>query len=346
VPGPPAHHRGWCRCLGQQAPPWWGVFVSRSCFVQGVRFGGLTQASNSNLKSAQFHLAKSQGAAKAKKPTSPRDTACHVPRATAQQGKASANPLHHAPFFEPAAGRVGWLASRAPGAGSAPACGAGRHPVPPPTLSYGMWHGPPVGQRVISAQIIQLLVPVTLTYIGALQRLSPLSPVHCRLLPLRHLQLNGLTCRTSLCSTAASAANATASSSNKGSWPGRWVPLALDSKRVPLARAAAVRCLFCYIPLALFKCTERISRSCLISFAVGGGNVPVRELPLTSFSTPKSASAPSCAICASCRRSSSAALRRSAAPVLTPCATGPIPLRPAKIRIVLSIVFNFRSLVR
>jgi hypothetical protein len=65
-----------------------------------------------------------------------------------------------------------------------PACGAGCHPSSPVLLSLSS-----VGQRGISAQTIQLLVPVTLNYIGALQHLSPLPLVHCQLLPLRHLQL-------------------------------------------------------------------------------------------------------------------------------------------------------------
>jgi hypothetical protein len=65
-----------------------------------------------------------------------------------------------------------------------PACNAGRHPSYPVLLSESL-----VGQRRISAQTIQLLVPATLNYVDALQHLYPLSPVHCQLLPLRHLQL-------------------------------------------------------------------------------------------------------------------------------------------------------------
>jgi hypothetical protein len=88
-----------------------------------------------------------------------------------------------------------------------PACGAGRHPSSPVLLS-----GPSVGQRGISAQSIQLLVPVTPNYIGTLPHTSLLSPVHCQLL-LCHSgtcsSLNsGLTRRTFLRSTAASATTA------------------------------------------------------------------------------------------------------------------------------------------
>jgi hypothetical protein len=65
-----------------------------------------------------------------------------------------------------------------------PACGAGRHPSSPVILL----HEPAVGQRGISAQIIQLLVPVAADYIGALQSLPPLPPgIHCPCHSLRHL---------------------------------------------------------------------------------------------------------------------------------------------------------------
>jgi hypothetical protein len=49
-----------------------------------------------------------------------------------------------------------------------------RHPSSPVLL-----YASSVGQRGISAQTIQLLVPVALNYIDALRHLSPLSPVHC-----------------------------------------------------------------------------------------------------------------------------------------------------------------------
>jgi hypothetical protein len=65
-----------------------------------------------------------------------------------------------------------------------PACGAGRHPSSPVLLL----HEPTVFQNGISAQIIQLLVPVAADYIGALHSFPPLPPgVHCPCHSLRHL---------------------------------------------------------------------------------------------------------------------------------------------------------------
>jgi hypothetical protein len=92
-----------------------------------------------------------------------------------------------------------------------PACGAGRHPSSPVLLS-----GFSVSQRDISAQTIQLLVAVALNYIGALRhflhfRRSTASSCHVILAPEAHSSLNsGLARRTSLRSTAASAATTAA----------------------------------------------------------------------------------------------------------------------------------------
>jgi hypothetical protein len=121
-----------------------------------------------------------------------------------------------------------------------PACGACRHPGSPVLLS-----GSSVGQRGISAQTIQLLVPVTLNYIGALQHISPLPPVHCQLhLQLSSLNSGRLTRRTSLRSTAASAITEAVPSLNSPSshCPSSSTPLQQLLLVVYCVEAGVVRC--------------------------------------------------------------------------------------------------------
>jgi hypothetical protein len=87
-----------------------------------------------------------------------------------------------------------------------------RHPNFPALLLCGS----SVGQRGISAQTIQILVPVAPSCIGALQHPSPLPPAHCQLLPLRHL--------TDADSPVAAGAEAWAIGASgrqdRGQWPG------------------------------------------------------------------------------------------------------------------------------
>jgi hypothetical protein len=59
------------------------------------------------------------------------------------------------------------------------ACFSGRLTRDP----FFLLSGPPAGQRVFSAQTIQVLVPPTLDYLNSPWHLSPLPPVHCQLLP-------------------------------------------------------------------------------------------------------------------------------------------------------------------
>jgi hypothetical protein len=96
------------------------------------------------------------------------------------------------------------------------ACGAGRHPSSPVLLSESS-----VGQRGISAQTIQLLVPVTLETIRP-YRCSSTSfstsagPLPTPATPARTCNslISGLALRTSLRSTAASATTGAVSSLN------------------------------------------------------------------------------------------------------------------------------------